>query len=199
MGKCDHKIVKWENLKVFAITKVTHARIYVYVDERKNTTTMSHRNENFYKFLEDVRENANMLKPYYDEKNSFEKKSVSITRAYWRKKSREWKWLRVTAAYCKKKLTVNFIWDNFYLFFKWRANNFLSWDFSAGKALQLLLINEQILIFLFIIQTIIDKCVAINSRLLLETSTASIFYFCSISKAHFVYFSQIVGSSAVKI
>lgn len=102
--KCDHKIVKWENLKVFAITKVTHARIYVYVDERKNTTTMSHRNENFYKFLEDVRENANMLKPYYDEKNSFEKKSVSITRAYWRKKSREWKWLRVTAAYCKKNL-----------------------------------------------------------------------------------------------
>lgn len=98
-----------------------------------------------------------------------------------------------------KKLTVNFIWDNFYLFFKWRANNFLSWDFSAGKALQLLLINEQILIFLFIIQTIIDKCVAITSRLLLETSTASIFYFCSISKAHFVYFSQVVGSSAVKI
>ena len=111
---------KWENLKVFAITKVTHARIYVCA---KKITTMSHRNENFYKFLEDVRENANMLKPYYDEENSFEKKSVSITRAYWRKKPREWKWLRVTAAYCKK-LTVNFIWDNFYLFFKWRANNF---------------------------------------------------------------------------
>lgn len=114
---------KWENLKVFvAIAQKVHTHAFMcVVDDRKSTSTMRHRNENFYKFLEDVRENANMLKPYDEEENSFEKKSVSITRAYWRKKPREWKWLRVTA-YCKiNLLSISF--ETVLVFiFKWRAN-----------------------------------------------------------------------------